>query len=57
MIDGETEGSTELVAALGRVPELRRVLAEIRAIRAAARDRVCVAYPELSGFATPFAGR
>jgi len=57
MFDGDTEVSTDLVATLGRVPELRRVLAEIRAIRAAARDRVCVVYPELSGFATPFASR
>jgi protease IV len=57
MFDGETAASADVVAVLGRVPELRRVLAEIRAIRAAARDRVCVSYPELSGFATPFASR
>ncbi len=57
MFDGEAEMSTDVVAALGRVPELRRVLAEIRAIRAAARDGVCVTFPELSGFATPFASR
>ncbi|HEX5138573.1 MAG TPA: signal peptide peptidase SppA [Planctomycetota bacterium] len=57
MFDGETAASTDLVAAFGRIPELRRVLAEIRAIRAVAHDRVCAAYPELSGFANPFAGR
>jgi len=54
---GETGATTGLMATLAQVPELRPVLAEIRAFRAAARDRVCVAYPELSGFATPFASR
>jgi len=53
----EASASAELVTALGHVPVLRRVLAEISALRAVARDRVCVAYPELSGFASPFASR
>jgi len=57
MFDGETSASADLTAVLGRIPELRRVLAEIRAVRAAAGDRVCVTFPELSGFANPFAGR
>lgn len=58
MFDGDTAAaSADLATALARVPELRRVLAEIRAMRAASRDGVCAAFPELSGFANPFASR
>ena len=55
---GGGDTGVELVSALGRVPELRRILAHVQAIRAVAKDGgVCVVFPELSGFARPFASR
>lgn len=55
---GDTGTGVELASMLGRMPELRRILAHVHAIRAVAKDGgVCVVFPELSGFARPFAGR
>ncbi len=54
---GGGETGMDLVSSLGRVPELRRVLAHLQTLRAVAKDGVSVIHPELSGFARPFGGR
>ena len=38
--------------ALKDVPQLRQILTQLRALRAVARDRICVINPELTGLAT-----
>ncbi len=54
---GETEAGIDLAAALGRFPELRRILAHVQMLRAVAKDGVSVIHPELSGFTRPFGSR
>jgi protease-4 len=53
---GGDETAVELTAILGRIPELRKVLAHIQTLRAVSKDGVSVMHPELSGFFRPFEG-
>ena len=54
MFGGGEETGVDLLAMLGRVPELRRILAHIQTLRAVSKDGVSVIHPELSGFFRPF---
>jgi protease-4 len=54
---GGSETGIDLVAAMGRFPELRRVLAHVQTLRVVSRDGVSVIHPELNGFTRPFGNR
>jgi protease-4 len=53
MFETQAKGA-DLAAALARFPELRRVLAQIQALRLVANDGASMIHPELHGFAHPF---
>ena len=54
---GETQAGIDLASALGKIPELRRILAHVRMLRAVAKDGVSAIHPELTGFTRPFGSR